>query len=171
MCANCKLSGKFEFGDGKTRERRFREDTRRMCGDIYHDTKRGTNHQKYFPTKCWDFDDHVQVQVEVFGCYGSGGRCPKRTGYCRCVKNTSWHVLRSRLESCDALLVEAKHFHDSLKKTKKMPEIIGDEHWHWQVWLPWSCEIVHGTEPNLLQHAFICNCYEFGGNFYSYCID
>lgn len=37
-------------------------------------------------------------------------------------------MLRSRAESCDALLVEAKHFHDSLKKTKKMPEIIGDEH-------------------------------------------
>ena len=36
-------------------------------------------------------------------------------------------MLRSRLESCDALLVEAKHFHDSLKKTKTMPEIIGDE--------------------------------------------
>ena len=37
-------------------------------------------------------------------------------------------MLRSRAKSCDALLVEAKHFHDSLKKTKKMPEIIGDEH-------------------------------------------
>ena len=37
-------------------------------------------------------------------------------------------MLRARAESCDALLVEAKHFHDSLKKTKKMPEIIGEEH-------------------------------------------